>query len=220
MRKLGSAAAMLGALAAASIASAQTAQNPNQPNEPSGPAETMPPPSTGALNPTVNQGPNLSVAAGAGVSHLGRDLASQTSAGPAYGVTATINPTGALGYDIGYLGAVNGNGSPLAANSNFVTNLGKTDVRLNLMPDQRVRPYLDAGVGIAHIGETGTSPGEQAVNSFVIPLGAGVQTDLTDRFSLGAEFNYNTMFSKDIRPGASTNTDLWDAAVTLGAKLR
>lgn len=164
----------------------------------------------------------LEVQAGGGLADYNRGLAADTGVGPAWTAGLSINPFPVLGVELTYLGSRVEYGDAGAIRQNG----GNAAVRLNLSPGL-VTPFVFGGLGLSRISSDAAVP--LADNTVLdVPAGAGIQLNLTDRFSVSGRFRYNFIFDDDferVREEPSLadperqSFDRWTATVNLGAKL-
>lgn len=169
--------------------------------------------------------PSLGIILDVGVSDYNRGSAGQINTGVGYGALIDLSPMRNIGLELGYRGAVNDMKDQVSADGRVVTNQVGGNLRVNLVPATRdlpagLRPFVFGGAFYHRVDTDGFTPGiGDDINAFALPVGAGLEADISKRFLVGARFTYNFLFD-ETGPGKFTNdTDNWTASVNLGARL-
>lgn len=170
-------------------------------------------------------GPSVGIIADVGVSDYNRGLAGSTDPGVGYGVLVDLSPMRNIGLEVGYRGAVNDMKDRVSADGRVVTNQLGGNLRVNLVPATRdlpagLRPFVFGGAFYHRVDTDGFTPGvSDDINAFALPVGLGLEADISKRFLVGARFTYNFLFNETGTDGFRDDTDNWVASVNLGARL-
>lgn len=205
----------LTALAAAAMALPMVAQAQARYDEPQY-YETEP--SKGGAKPSIG------IMGEIGVDKYSNDVDGDVDAGVGYGARIDLSPQRNLGLELGYHGAVNNLSSGLTSDGRLITNQVGGDLRVNIVPPTRdlpahMRPYVFGGAYYHRVDTENFTPGfRDNVNAFALPVGAGLEANLGDRFLVGGRFAYNFLFNEIDRMGGR-NADFWTATVNLGTRL-
>ena len=167
--------------------------------------------------------PSVGVMADVGLNQYNRDLANDINTGVSYGARVDLSPQRNIGIELGYHGAVNNYDSALSSDGQLVTNAFGGDVRVNVVPatydlPANLKPFVFGGAYYHRIDTQNFTPGvRDDINAFAVPIGAGLEADLNDRFLIGGRFTYNILLNEN---DALTNrdADFWTATVNVGAR--
>lgn len=167
----------------------------------------------------------LGLEVGGGVVDYTRGLNSGTDAGPAWNAQINIMPTSIIGVELAYLGShVNYDGS--AGSGSIDQNGGTAALRVNVLPG-RVKPFLFGGLGASRLS---ADPGVPVESDTLldVPAGAGLQVNVTDKFTLTGRFRYNFQFDTDFGEAVTDPGDAdvdrrafdrWAATLNIGTVL-
>jgi hypothetical protein len=169
----------------------------------------------------------LTVFAGGGVEGYAGSLRSDLKPGPAWNVTAAAKPSKAIGFELGYSGAVNEtreqNVGELAGGPDIIRNGANLSVTAGL--PTAIQPYVLGGIGFNHFTARGNSSQFQSDNAGNIPLGVGLRTHVAN-FTADLRGNYNLGFDEEFASaqgrrstlGVKTgNAGRYDGMLSLGA---
>jgi opacity protein-like surface antigen len=187
-------------------------------DEPPGPSTTYETPTLGYVPPPVFQ----SVIGVLGVARFDRGLASIMEPGIGYGISYNYTPARIAAVELGYLGSVSSLSAAVASTAQLVTNQFSGVLRINAVPPDYqfpgdLKPFIFAGAAFQRVSTVNYTPGISGANAFAIPVGAGLEAVLGDRFLLGARFTYNFLFNVAV-PFGGRPADDWLASVDLGAR--
>ena len=167
--------------------------------------------------------PSVGVMADIGFDQYNRDLANEINTGVAYGARVDLSPQRNVGLELGYHGSVNTYDDGISSDGQLVTNAFGGNVRVNLVPAARdlpanFKPFVFGGAYYHRIDTQNFTPGiRDDSNAFAVPIGAGLEADLNDRFLIGGRFTYNLLFNEnDALSGR--DADFWSATVNVGAR--
>lgn len=169
--------------------------------------------------------PTVGIIADVGVSDYNRSLNRDIDAGVGYGALIDLSPMRNLGFEVGYRGGVNDMSDRLSPDGQVITNQVGGNLRVNLVPPTRdlpagLRPFVFGGAFYHRVDTDGFTPGvSDDINAFALPVGAGLEADINQRFLVGARFTYNILFNETGTDGFRDDTDNWVASVNLGARL-
>lgn len=170
-------------------------------------------------------GPSVGVIADVGVSDYNRGLAGSINTGVGYGALIDLSPMRNLGLELGYRGAVNNMRTQVSTDGRVITNQVGGNLRVNLVPATHdlpggLRPFVFGGAFYHRVDTDGFTPGvSDDINAFALPVGVGLEADISKRFLIGARFTYNFLFNETGANGFRDDTDNWVASVNLGARL-
>lgn len=172
-----------------------------------------------------NMGTSVGLILDVGVSDYNRAYGNSVDTGVGYGALIDLSPVRNIGLELGYRGAVNDFGEQFSGNGQVITNQVGGNLRLNLVPATHdlpggLRPFVFGGAFYHRVDTNGFTPGiGDDINAFALPVGAGLEADISKRLLVGARFTYNFLFD-ETGPGKFANdTDNWTASVNLGARL-
>lgn len=170
-------------------------------------------------------GPSVGIIVDVGVSDYNRAYGNSINTGVGYGALIDLSPMRNIGLELGYRGSVNDMRDQVSSDGRVVTNQVGGNLRLNLVPATSslpggLRPFVFGGAFYHRVDTDGFTPGiGDDINAFALPVGAGLEADISKRFLVGARFTYNFLFD-ETGPGKFANdTDNWTASVNLGARL-
>lgn len=150
-----------------------------------------------------------------------------------YSSTATpINPGGALmgrltfapesivGVEIAGGVARNEAENAIGAADQFNSYMLGGNLRVNVpgLNNTPVRPYAFGGGSYLRVDAGSDLALVQASNLFAVPVGAGIDLDVFDHFTVGARGQYGFLFN-DESTFAGDGAGLWSATVNVGGKL-
>jgi len=167
--------------------------------------------------------PSIGVMADIGFDQYNRDLADDVDTGVAYGARVDLSPQRNIGVELGYHGSVNNMREGLSTDGRLVTNAVGGDVRINIVPATydlpgNLKPFVFGGAYYHRIDTQNFTPGiTDDINAFALPVGAGLEADLGDRFLVGGRFTYNFLFNENDRL-TNRDADFWSATVNVGAR--
>jgi len=137
----------------------------------------------------------VTVSLGGGVEGYTGQLAPVINPGLAYGLNINLRPTRALGFELGYDGAVNNLDRDAGNGADLVRNGGHAALTLGLTPTA-VQPYVLGGVGINHYNARNTSVLKDDTSGY-IPLGIGLRTHM-GHFTADLRGTWSAMFDNEI----------------------
>ena len=170
--------------------------------------------------------PTVGIIADVGASDYNLDLNRDIDVGVGYGALIDLSPMRNVGLEIGYRGAVNDMSEDISTDGQVITNQVGGNLRLNMVPPTRdlpggLRPFVFGGAFYPRVDTDGFTPGvADDINAFSLPVGAGLEANINQRFLVGARFTYNILFNETgVTDGFRDDTDNWVASVNLGARL-
>lgn len=175
-------------------------------------------PSAFAQNPFSQEwGGALSIGGGA-TGFTNEDMRSLTDPGGAWGVRLAMGSRSFIGGELGYSGTVqNIEALGLDTDANLMSNGLDGSVRLNLIPNGMVQPYVTAGVGWRRydiLSDTNTSALQDEDNVLELPASAGVAFKL-DQFLLDARATFRSSLYNDL-VDSDTRLHNWGATINAG----
>lgn len=168
--------------------------------------------------------PTYGIMAGAGVSDYARDVNRDIDAGIGYGARVDVSPMRNIGLELGYNGAVNNLDDSISTDGRLITNQVGGNLRLNIVPPRSdlplgLRPFVFGGAQYHRIDTNAFTPGiTDGINAFGVPVGAGIEANIGQRFLVGGRFTYNFLFNEQAGFGGR-DADFWMAGLNLGARL-
>lgn len=160
-----------------------------------------------------------------GLGGLTGDSGSRTAPGPLLGITAAAQPWRNLGIEAG----VEGQRFPINderiadGEGIYRYNLGLLAKAGPLVMQERLRPYVGAGVGVSYLNVTDGAD-DIYRNDFIeeVPLAAGVDYRFSPSIFAGARASYRfllgTEFEDAADPDGETSGNLLDFALTVGGR--
>lgn len=167
--------------------------------------------------------PSFGIMGDVGVNRYTRSLAAPTEPGVAYGARIDLSPSRNVGIELGYQGAMNDLNTRFSTDGRINTNQVGGDLRINLVPPTydlpgHIKPFVFGGVAYQRITTQNFTPGMSNANAVAVPVGAGLEADLGDRFLIGARYTYNFLFNEaDSFSGG--DADNWAATINVGARI-
>jgi opacity protein-like surface antigen len=158
----------------------------------------------------------------------------QTELGGTWVVNLTLSPPMSkvaslpIAFDLAYIGSLNGfsaDPSIIQTNAALAGNAFEGNLRLQspLALAHVVRPYVLAGAGINRFdivnNSLPTAFRNNHDNTFVLPVGVGIQWEPGDHFVIDTQFRYRIMYGEDIfknSPLGDQSTSMWTAQLRLG----
>jgi hypothetical protein len=165
---------------------------------------------------------SMGVAIDAGLSHYGRGVSDEINNGFGYGAIVDFAPVRNFEVEVNYQGALNTISSRFSTDGRIVTNEIGGDLRFNIVPAKRelagnLKPYIFGGAAYHRVDSVNFTPGISGnINGFAVPVGLGLESDLGNRFLVGARFTYNFLFNENDGFGGR-KPDNWIVGANLGA---
>lgn len=165
---------------------------------------------------------SIGLMADVGVNDYNRQLAGDVNTGVGYGLIADLSPQRNIGLEIGYRGGVNNLDDAISPDGRLITNQVGGNLRVNVVPPEQqlpanLKPFVFGGAFYHRVDTQNFTPGFEGQNAFALPVGLGLEADITDRFIVGGRFTYNFLFNED---GGfdGRSADNWLATVSLGTR--
>jgi hypothetical protein len=163
-------------------------------------------------------GEGLSVVVGGGLEGFAGGLRDSLKPGPTWNLTAAMSASRAVGFELGYSGAVNESRESrvgeLATGPDIIRN--GLQAAATVGPKTPVQPYLLGGVAWNHFTVRGSSPGFESDSAGAIPLGAGIRTKVAN-FTADLRGSYNLGFDEEFAAANTGNTGRYQGTLSLGA---
>ena len=168
-------------------------------------------------------GYDVNVAAGAGVSGFIEDAADATKVGGAWDLRVRVRTPAMLGFEVGYVGSINGLSDHLASTTpdGFIVSDGfEANAVLSLLSHRsRLDPYVFLGAGYSRFDIVNGSAYNASLlrrkdDAFVVPSGLGASLVLSEKLLADARATYRAIFDEGLiypsgRDHESANISQW-----------
>lgn len=162
-----------------------------------------------------------SLSAGFGYGNWTGEAAPDIAPGYAWDVRLDLDVTRPVDLEVAYQGGINSITASGLSEFNIYNNQAQLAAQVQPVEIGSVLPYVSGGIGLAR-ASVAKNPDLnvqfQSDTMGVIPLAAGADYDVTDKFKVGAQANWDVLFDNEILTTEdSTGSSRWGFTVNVGA---